>query len=236
MAYTGTGHFPGAAPEQGLFVIDVASEKQTRVVDEAGYPGAPFLSSDGGTLAFETAADLDPTVGNEDLSYEIFVMDLHSGIIHQVTDTVRNNVGGPGLSGIDYRARTFLMEDAGYMNGLSPPVWPLLARAVPRRWPNQAPVLDIPSTVTVPTGRITHVGFRATDPDGDPLVFNLTRISPPRGARLRSEFIDHGDGTADLLLTPTIDQTGVFVLGVAAFDDAGGVATGKIVLHIRSSP
>ena len=63
-----------ACEGDGLLLVDVASGFVERVANQIGNPATPRLSSDGALLAFIAELDLDPTVGNEDLTAEIFLL------------------------------------------------------------------------------------------------------------------------------------------------------------------
>lgn len=108
-------------------------------------------------------------------------------------------------------------------------------RVVPRRRVNQKPTLDTPERLIAKVGQTTTATFRATDPDSDSITF-YAQFSDPQVTRLNdfaSDLDDHGDGTAQLSLTPQNNQSGRYRLHVAAFDDAGAVTLKTIPLIVE---
>jgi hypothetical protein len=222
------------SPSVGIFTVDLASGQIEQVLDQRGLPGYPHLSGDGTKLAFLSWSDLDPSVGNEDLNAEVFLLDLSTREVAQVTDTI-NNPGGPGIWAIDAAGHVLALDAVSELNGLGLDVG--VGRAVPRRRRNHAPVLTVPTTIVAQEGGCSRTQLLATDPDGDAVTFYVQRL--PVFPRLRdlanSVLNDHGDGTAELEFKPRHNEAGQYPLRVAAFDDAGGVAVQDITLIIADT-
>jgi Tol biopolymer transport system component len=225
-----------AFENDGLFLADVPSGKIERVLNEVGYPTVPLLASDGTKLAFAAALDLDPMVLNEDLSPEIFLLDLQTREAVQVTDTI-NFPYYPYDTRMDAAGNTFLVTTSGELNGLR--LQPEAVRVVMRRTPNRAPNLEAPSVIVAQEGRLSRTVLTATDPDNDPITFFAQRVPPFEGGRLgdlaNSELRDYADGTAELLFTPRHTESGTYPLRVAALDEAGGVDAKDVTLIIQDT-
>jgi subtilisin family serine protease/Tol biopolymer transport system component len=227
---SGDGRAVAFESSLGVFVIDLQTGTTTRLVDAAAGPTCPLLSADGKTLAVRAEGDLDPTVENEDMSREVFTVDVATGTVHQVTDMhpipgcdPTQDPCGPLVQAIDAHGDSLVLFNHGLMSGVPLPIAPPLLRVVPRR-PNQPPVLDAPGTVTAPVGAMTRTTFHATDPTGLAVTFYVERTPLPAGLRPAVVLSDHGDGTADLTLSPTLTDVGQYTVRVAAFNEAGGLA------------
>jgi subtilisin family serine protease len=225
---------------EGIFLQEVGSGAVEHVLDSSlGFPNIPVLSGDGRILAFNAAADLDPRVGNEDLNFEVFVLDLATREITQVTDTIDGPLGEDAQA-VDFRGDVVLIGGEGALNGLH--LTPSVIRSVRQRHRNHPPTLDAPTELRAQEGRMLRTVLRASDQDGDPLTFYVERVPvyvPGSGSRLRdlanSQLIDHGDGTADLWFTPQPNETGQYPLRIAVFDEVGGVDIKDVTLIIEDS-
>lgn len=219
-----------------LFLGDTRSGSVRQVLDETGYPAAPLLSADGSKLAFAAAVDVDPSIANEDLSPEIFLLDLLTGNVAQVTDTV-NFLVVPYDTKMDATAATFLLATSGELNGYG--IQPSATRWVRSRPNNRRPVLTAPQTIVARELETSKTMLYATDPDGDAVVFYAQRVPAYQTGRLRdlaaSELRDHGDGTAELLLTPRFDEAGTYPLRIAAFDEGGDLQVQDVTLIIEDT-
>jgi len=220
---------------EGIGVVDVASGQIEQVVDQQGSPNFPMLSAGGSKLAFTSSLDLDPAVGNEDRIGEVFVMDLATRNVTQVTDTVQSPFG-PSLAAMDAVGQMFVVGSAAEINGTG--LSPTIARVIPRRHPNRSPVLEVAEVWTAQEGKTLRIPLHASDPDGDSITFFAQRV-PAYPDRLRelagSVLTDHGDGTAELAFTPRFDEAGTYQLRVAAFDEEGGVSSRDITLVIEDT-
>lgn len=215
----------------GVHLIDVATDSTAEVLPSAvlAGPAQPRLSGDGKMLAFVGVADLDPAVGNEDLRPEVFLLDVASGQISQVTDTGAALAGPHGLAAIDFSGGTIIVKLGGPLSssGLSP----LAVRAVLRKPTNSRPEIIAPARIAIGEGQRSSTFLHAVDPDGDLLTFYAERIPPftlgvdPMRLRdlAKSELIDHGDGTAELVFTPGYREAGEYPLRLAVFDEQGDV-------------
>lgn len=220
----------------GIFLIDVRSGGIERILDDRGFPAAPLLSADGNKLAFAAAVDLDPQVLNEDLSREIFLLDLTTQQAVQVTDTI----GHPFASYdslMDAVGNTFLVTTYEKLNGLG--LQPPNLRVVLRRKPNRAPRLDAPSVIVAQEGKSSRTPLSASDPDADPITFFVQGVPPFESGRLgalaRSELHDRLNGTAELLFTPRHNEAGTYALRIAAFDEGGEVTVKDVTLIIEDT-
>lgn len=80
--------------------------------------------------------------------------------------------------------------------------------------PNNAPVLDVPAYVAVEVGSTQKISIKATDAENDPLLLYAENL--PSFAN----FIDHGDGTATLMITPvSLKNIGTYSTKITAIDD-----------------
>ena len=212
-----------AYESDGVFVADMTSTRAYRAVSSSGGPADPVLSADGRQLAFVAQLDLDPSVGNEDLGPEVFLLDLATQRATQVTDR-DNTTFYPDPFRMDSTATSFLLTDYGTIGGTGG-LQTNTARLVRRRTGNLPPRLDVPASVTVRVGEHSTVSMHATDPDGDFLTF-WVQFPDYANMKLRdfgSVFTDGGDGTARLELLPSTRDTGEYTLRVAVFDEVGGV-------------
>ena len=216
-------------------VLELPSGRERFLLDVSEHGdvlGNYFLSADGQILAFSSTADLDPTVGNEAHAPQLFRLDLVNGTFQQVTDAE----GIAFFTAIDATARTLLLQFGGEMQIGDEVLLLRNTRVVPRRRNNIPPVLEIPDVLRTYEGRTTTHDFAASDPEGDPITMYVRLDAPDtsvgRLSDFSSVFDDHGDGTAQLTLTPNANQIGSYRLHVAAFDEAGAVTlkVGSVVV------
>ena len=227
----------------GLYLIDVDADTSRLLLDQPAI-GDPYggtvahISGDGTKLVFNAVTELDPTVGDEDLGGEVYVLDIETGGITQVTDR-SSRFGSAGIEAVDGTADTIILDPFGTLNDVD--LSPLESRAVlRRRESNRPPQLSVPGIVHIPEGQRTAIPLTATDPDGDPITFYAERVPPfviggfnSRLADLASsELVDHGDGTAEVAFTPRYTDAGEYPLRLAAFDDEGGVDVADVTLII----
>jgi len=225
-----------AYESDGVFVADVASGRSYHAVSSLGDPADPELSADGRQLAFVAQLDLDTSVGNEDLSPEVFLLDLTTQRATQVTDTAHETFYPSGMR-MDASGSTFLLTAAPEINGIG--LDPSTVRVVRRRHPNVPPTLQAPQVITAQEGRPSCTQLHALDPDDDPITLYAQRVPAFAYGRLRdlahSVFTDHGDGTADLSFRPDYTDAGTYPLRIAAFDEAGGVDVKDVTLVIEDT-
>ncbi len=85
-----------------LFVFDMPTGALQQVSHAAGGTITDFrgltITTDGSRVAFLSALDLDPTVGNADRNREVFYWDRSRGSFHQVTRTTGQFTVGAGLA------------------------------------------------------------------------------------------------------------------------------------------
>lgn len=194
-------------------------------------PATVVISEDGCRVAFSAVGDLDPTVENEDQSLEVFMADCATGTISQVTDThpaldCNPTVApcGPVVRAMDSVGDALLVANTGAtLNGLPLPLSPVALRVVSRH-ENRQPILQVPPVITAPADVVTDTILRATDPDGLPITFFVQGVGFTLGTFADSVVNDHGDGTAELTLSPLSKELGQYVVRVAVFNEAGGVA------------
>ncbi|MBI4517081.1 MAG: S8 family serine peptidase [Deltaproteobacteria bacterium] len=221
----------------GIYLANPNSGTADRLLDSQGAPDIPLLSADATKLAFIAALDLDPGVANEDLSPELFLMDLKTMQIGQITDSVNFPYVRYGTV-MDATGCAFLTAP-GDLNGLA--LHPGISRFVRRRPGNRAPIIEPLPPIVISEGKISHVPLHAHDADGDPITFHVERnpFGDPYQGRLnglaRSVLEDHADGTADLQLAPCYGTAGQYGLRIAAFDGAGEVAVRAATLEIQES-
>jgi subtilisin family serine protease len=238
---SGDGERVAYATSGGIVLEEVRSGVVSQVADDSGGPSCPHLSADGNHIAFTAAADLDPTVENEDLYPEVFLMDLTTGTISQVTDTRLAPFCRPWIdpcfplvADIDAIGDVLLLYNPGAeINGIPLPLNPAIVRVV-RRQPNRPPALEVPDMITAAVNVTTNAALRATDPDGFPITFFVQLASAPSLRPPQWVLSDHADGTADIAFTPRLSDAGTYTLRIAAFNEAGGVAERDIQLVIPS--
>jgi len=235
------------SPSEGLLVMDLQSGSSRTVIDANTGPGCPQLSADGTQLGFAAVLDADPTVENEDLTPEAFLVDLTIGTIHQVTDThllsTCPQTSSPFhctavVAAVDAAADTLLIEDEGLvLNGLPLAISPLWLRAVPRR-PNLPPRVQAPLSIVAVPGTTIHTALTAVDPDGFPLTYFMQLVPEPTVPQYTfvPVMTDHGDGTADLALTAGTADIGIHTLRIAVFNEAGGVTEQDIDIVVEAVP
>ncbi len=223
--------------EDGLFLIDADSGAIEQLFGPDGRPQLAKLSGDGRMLAFESFLDLDPRLGNPDHGFEIFLLDLQTREITQVTNTTDLT---PSLDGIDRTGDNITGE---IIEPADVPIDITAARIVrKKRQSNLAPVLEpLPDRLVLRTHRTASFVFQAEDPDGDPLAYCLQ--SPEGSSRMAgnpvllidSKVEQDGSGTATLTMSPGSGDAGDYRLRVAVFDDEGGVAIEDTDLAVISS-
>ncbi|MDX2165759.1 MAG: hypothetical protein SF182_01795 [Deltaproteobacteria bacterium] len=213
------------ADDSRLLIVDLPHGAERTLLDVSStgdYIDSYYLSDDGRFLGFTSSADLDPSVGNEDHSYQLFVMDIRSGGIQQATDV-------PGVGAfvaMDGHADTMILDVGGELQVGNETFYLNISRVVRRRPNNTPPALDTPLRMRTYQGRTTQLAFSAIDPDGDPITY-FAQLKEAPETQLRQHFAsvldDHGNGIAQLTMTPDSDLVGTYHLLVAAFDDAGAV-------------
>jgi YVTN family beta-propeller protein len=199
-----------------------------------------LITADARGLVVSSVADLDPTVGNSDGNVELFLYDRESGHFSQITDTLgmANGAYAPSISD-DGRAAAFTMFQTAA--GACPAVGVQRDAAtgfnfgrsytVQRRPGNQTPVLEAVSDARVRAGEFVELDFRATDPDGDRIVFFLQPVGGldlPAGAT----FGDRGDGTATFGWRPSFGQVGDYPLRIGALDVGGDYALSDFSIQV----
>jgi subtilisin family serine protease/Tol biopolymer transport system component len=95
---------PTAEPgrQRQIFYWDRTSgsiHQVTNITPEQGAVSPAVISPGGDRLAFLSAADLDPTVGNPTAASQMFVYDISQGVFHQLTRYVASPVPHPGFAG-----------------------------------------------------------------------------------------------------------------------------------------
>lgn len=221
-----------------VLVVDRASHTVERVIKSVGdgTPRFPILSADGNLLAFVSSRDLDPRVGNEDELPELFILDLETNDVMQVTDS--KNTLGPGRIAMDASGDELVVDGIGEFSDLGIVSGPL--RFVRRRSVgNRPPVFEMSRQFNAIVGLPSEITFRASDADGDAVTL-YAELLPSRPARLwqvaNSEFVDSGEGAATLYVAPREVDIGSYTVRVAAFDERGGVAIQDCALSIESCP
>lgn len=216
--------------ESGLYAADLSRGTHEQVIGEGS--GVPQLADDGNFLFFYSVGDLDPAVGNEDFSSEVFALDLRTREVSQVTDTLNSPaIAAPAAASAS--ARLAVVVDALRLNSIGLSLQS--ARIVPRRLGDTAPSLDLPAELSVPEGRHSCLPLRAFDRESDAITFHVEREPADQGPLYElggSELSDHGDGTAELCLRPGARQSGTYPLRVGAFDEGGavGVTSTRLVV------
>jgi subtilisin family serine protease len=228
----------------GIYVGDPLTEHFRLVVDASAGPGCPKLAGNGRTLFFGSGADLDPTVGNEDGSGEVFGLDLQTQTIDQVTDTLSfpdcnptiHNCG-TDVSAVSDAGDVLAVDSVFNPQYISTPIMVLSPRVVLRQPNNTPPVLSVVQQVTLAVGMTTTINISAVDPDGDHVIFSAQRVPWSKYTLIERlagyELTDHGDGTAEIAFTPKAGDEGKYRIQVAAFDDRGAVSTQIIRMVIQ---
>lgn len=205
------------------------------------------VTGDGRSLVISTQADLDPRVGNSDHNLELFVVDLSSGDVRQVTETVGGigstpqfcdefapwtNRDGTVLTFGGFHRYSFeRCRLDGPMRNEADGFWLRHVRAVRRRPGNQSAMLAEIADPVVAAGETLTLDFTATDADGDPISFFAQVVGAfdvPPGA----DMIDHHDGTATLRWTPRPEDAGTWILRVAAYDEGGGQTLRDVTITV----
>ncbi len=82
-----------------------------------------------------------------------------------------------------------------------------------------------PQTVTIPN--VLTFGVTATDQDSDPLTLSIT------GLPSFATFTDSGNGTGNVVVTPSTNDAGVYTLTITATDNNGGSTSQEITITIN---
>jgi hypothetical protein len=180
------------------FVITVGAVNQPPVLDPIG-----DRSAQEGELVLIGLSASDPN--GDSLSFEC--LGLPPGM--DVVDAGDGTAQLSGLAGFDeagnYRV-TCTVYDSAVPSASDTETFTLTIGDV-----NRPPVLD-PVGMTR-DGDTILLRLTAHDPDGNNVFFEATGV--PMGA----EFIDYGDGSAELIWTPTTGTVGDFVVQFSVFDD-----------------
>jgi hypothetical protein len=204
------------------------------------------VSADGSVLVLSTPADLDPRVGNADGNFDLFLYELATGRVAQISDTTgaifRGRCPGyrPRLSW-DARVVLFTMNrfsgDGCTIDRPQRNAYDGLAlgrvRAVRKRPGNRRPRFEAPGVVRIQAGDNLNLKLSATDPDGDPIVFFAQAagdIDVPPGSQIE----DHHNGTATFRWPTKREHAGLHRLRVAAFDEGGGEVVQDVTLAVCS--
>ena len=189
-------------------------------------------------LAFESFLDLDPRLGNPDHGFEIFLLDLQTREITQVTNTAEVT---PVLDGIDGTGDDLVGEVidlSRHPARRSPPRASCARSARPishRCWsrcPSAwccAPTAPPASSSRPRTRTAILLAYYLQSPDGvEAMARNPVLL-------IDSKVEQDGSGTATLTMSPGSGDAGDYRLRVAVFDDEGGVAIEDTDLAVISS-
>jgi hypothetical protein len=230
------------APDQphGAFASLADLETATVLSPIGGVTSLPsfdsVVSGDGRYVVVSAHADLDPRVGNADLTREIFVYDRVAGEFQQVSETTGGVIPSSGTCDLHEPSVNrdasvigfsfFLLSGGGC--GLAGPQRSEIdgmflgrVRAVRKRPGNQPPLFQPATLARVQAGSELQLPLAATDPDGDPITFFAQAVDGtdvPPGSSIE----DHHDGTATFDWPTRIEHAGLYQLRVAAFDEGGG--------------
>lgn len=208
------------------------------------------VTGDGQHVLLSSQADLDPRVGNADHTMELFLYDMHTGAIEQVSETT----GGIGQrpSGCDpYRPAVnqdgsvtlfaFLVfadvvcQLDGPQRSEGDGFFFERVRAVRKRPGNRPPSMPRPSAVYALAGSNLELVFTATDPDNDPISFFFQLDGSddvPPGATVD----DHHDGSATFHWPTAPAQAGHYTIRMAAFDEGGGETVAQFTIQLCNRP
>jgi hypothetical protein len=194
------------------------------------------ISADGAAVVLTTMADADPRVGNADRNMDLFLLDLASGRLTQISDTTGGIVPYSGtcppyrpLVSRDGRVaalsffvvsveRCYIPEPQ--RNAADGFVFTRV-RAVRKRPGNHAPALQPITEAHVTAGETLSLDLTATDPEGDPVVF-FAQVIDGSDVPPGSSIEDHRNGSATFTWPTRPDQVGTYHVRVAAFDEGGG--------------
>jgi hypothetical protein len=228
-----------------------STEIRSPAVDVRGFTSFDsVITGDGRSLVISSRANLDPRVGNSDHNLELFVVDLHSGDVRQVTETTGGigstpefcdeygpwtNRDGTVLTFGGFQRYSFeRCRLDGPQRGEADGFWLRHVRAVRRRPGNHSAVLAEIADPVVVAGETLTLDFTATDDDGDPISFFAQVVGAfdvPPGA----DMTDHHDGSATLRWMPRPEDAGPWVLRVAAYDEGGGQTLQDVTITVGSA-
>jgi hypothetical protein len=240
------------APDQphGAFASLADLETGTIVSPIGGVTSLPsfdsVVSGDGRYVVVSAHADLDPRVGNADLTREIFVYDRIADEFHQVSETSGGVVpfsgscelhkptvnGDASVIGFSF----FLLSGvectlAGPQRSEIDGMFLGRVRAVRKRPGNQPPLFAPVKVVRIEAGSELQLPLAATDPDGDPITF-FAQVVGGTDVPPGSSIEDHHDGTATFDWPTRVEHAGVYQLRLAAFDEGGGEVFHDVTLAV----
>lgn len=91
---------------------------------------------------------------------------------------------------------------------------------------NRRPIINAAARITLSIGEPIELPITALDPDGDPVT--LTAQNLPGDATL----IDNGDGSGEIVFTPTPGDVGTHNVLLSADDSRGGVSTATLEIIV----
>jgi hypothetical protein len=223
---------------EAIWVWDASDGHLDKVLDKEPHPlvfrSRPLLSYDGRVMAVLSSSDLDPRVGTEERSPELFLIELESGSVSQVTD--RSATPYALEFSMNHSADSFLVTgQGGELFGLG--IRPFTVHLFRRDPDNQSPQLVCPTVVDVAigasAGNPVDVVIEADDPEGSRVILyaefvdkHVRDYRAETGLRFfASTFTDTGDGVGRLAFAPRAGQVGEYLLRFAAFDQDGGAKT-----------
>jgi len=234
--------FGRAVPPRAV-VVDVASGAQRDVL--AGRPVASMdatMVGDGSGIVISSCADLDPSVGNADGNAELFRVDLGTGHIAQITDTIGGssncsiNAGGRYGAGrfrpeVSHDGRAMAFNLAGAQRDVRSGLSFGAVRTVRRVDGDAPPRVDVHGTLATLVGGGLELDFEASDPDGDAVSYFMQLDDSP--ALPQNVWVGvrdlHGDFGWDY---PAESDIGAHTLLIGAFDGRGGQNIRRVPLAI----
>lgn len=161
----------------GTMVLDLDSGLPEVVT--TGGAGSPqtILSFDGNLIAYASTNDEDPTVGNEDRSYELFVKDRKTGRIAQATDTLAGFAGVGRADASDGLTRIVVFP-ASVINPTHLALPLVQAQRTMSYCP--PPKLFVPTRITAREGERVTVRLTASDACSEHVTFVAQRNPPIR--------------------------------------------------------
>lgn len=157
----------------------------------------------------------DYTIGEQTVSLYNFNNTQNAAIIQNVIPDANNEV--------------FLLvkNSTGYiyaiLNGI-------VIEEYPSGLTNTPPVLASIGNQTVTEGEVLNIPLSATDAEGDLLTFSLTTSAD------FISFIDNGDGTAELSLSPGYLEADPYEAAISVNDGNGGIANETFTITVNSNP
>ncbi len=215
-----------------VVMIDLDSFAASILVGPEYGPVSAIISGDGNKVAFKSVSDLDLSVGNPDGNPEVFVIDVESREIRQVTDTVFNSVGA-NVEAISYDGNTIAVSGLAFdrASGICANAARYVLKDVAGNMP---PELRINGRTSIILGERARFALSATDPDGEKVVLNAERLQLRPDERLFELLPSLSQSSEDepgmLWLTP--DDPGVFPLRLSAFDFSGGFDVEEVTLRV----